>query len=142
MLERERCELEIVGAGSDELFAAPARRRAWASPTEWSSADCPTATSLAQRYREADIFTLAPWEESFGDAFAEALASGLPIVGSNVGGIPELVRHGQNGLLVPPRDPSRSRPPSGISPSIRSCARGWAGRTGPTPRPSSPGTGS
>jgi glycosyltransferase involved in cell wall biosynthesis len=57
------------------------------------------------RYRDADIFTLASWEEAFGNVFAEALASGLPIVGSTVGGIPELVEHGKNGFLVPPREP-------------------------------------
>ncbi|MEZ0333673.1 MAG: glycosyltransferase family 4 protein [Gemmatimonadales bacterium] len=104
MLERERCEVEIVGAGSDEL----ALRQLAASlgiPDRVVFSGLPDRESLARRYREADIFTLASWEESFGDAFADALASGLPIVGSNVGGIPELVRHGQNGLLVPPRDP-------------------------------------
>jgi glycosyltransferase involved in cell wall biosynthesis len=36
--------------------------------------------------------------------FAEALASGLPIVGSATGGIPDLVEHGSNGLLVSPGD--------------------------------------
>ncbi len=60
---------------------------------------------MARRYREADLFTLASVEEAFGNVYAEALASGLPIVGSNIGGIPELVEHGRNGLLVPPRDP-------------------------------------
>ena len=55
--------------------------------------------------RDADIFTLASWEEAFGNSFAEALASGLPVVGTDVGGIPELVEHGRNGVLVPPRDP-------------------------------------
>ena len=59
----------------------------------------------AARYRDADIFTLPSWEEAFGNSFAEALASGLPVVGTNVGGIPELVEHGRNGVLVQPRDP-------------------------------------
>ena len=62
-------------------------------------------TGSTARYREADIFTLAPHKEAFGNVFAEALASGLPIVGSTVGGIPELVEHGTNGFLVPPREP-------------------------------------
>ena len=61
-------------------------------------------TAVAQRYREADLFTLPSSAEAFGNVFAEALASGLPIVASNVGGIPELVEHGSNGLLVTPGD--------------------------------------
>ena len=34
------------------------------------------------------------------------MASYLPVIATNVGGIPELVRHGENGLLVPPADPA------------------------------------
>ena len=59
---------------------------------------------MAERYRAADLFTLAPSADFTGSAFAEALASGLPIVGSSVGAIPELVEHGTNGLLVRPGD--------------------------------------
>ncbi len=103
MLEREPCELEIVGAGSDELSLRQLAASLGISDRVFFSGS-PDRDSVAKRYREADIFTLASWEEAFGDAFAEALASGLPIVGTNVGGIPELVRHGENGLLVPPRD--------------------------------------
>lgn len=36
---------------------------------------------------------------------AEAMSQGLPVVGTNTGGTPELIRHGWNGLLVPPNDP-------------------------------------
>ncbi|MFN2431355.1 MAG: glycosyltransferase, partial [Gemmatimonadota bacterium] len=60
---------------------------------------------LAERYRAADVFTLSPREEAFGNVFAEALASGLPIVGSDVGGIPEFVHTDENGFLVPPERP-------------------------------------
>ena len=60
---------------------------------------------VARRHRAADLFTLAPRVESFGNAFLEALASGLPIVGSTAGGIPELIEHERHGLLVPPGRP-------------------------------------
>ena len=61
---------------------------------------------LARRLRQADLFTLAPHSESFGNVFAEALASGVPIVGTRVGGIPRIVEHGRNGLLVRPGRPA------------------------------------
>lgn len=42
--------------------------------------------------------------ESFGMAAAEAMAMGVPVIGAQVGAIPDLVVHGQTGLLVPPGD--------------------------------------
>ncbi|MFN2433320.1 MAG: glycosyltransferase family 4 protein, partial [Gemmatimonadota bacterium] len=61
--------------------------------------------AVALRYRQADVFVLTPHHEAFGNVFAEALASGLPVVGSEVGGVPELIREGLNGFLVAPDDP-------------------------------------
>ncbi len=51
-----------------------------------------------------DIFVLPSLNEGMGRVLVEAMAAGLPIVASRVGGIPDLVTHGENGLLVPPAD--------------------------------------
>lgn len=51
-----------------------------------------------------DIFVLPSLNEGMGKAIVEAMASGKPIVASRIGGIPDLIRDGQNGILVPPAD--------------------------------------
>lgn len=51
-----------------------------------------------------DIFAMPSLEEGFGIAALEAMAAALPVVASNVGGVPELVEHGRTGWLVPPAD--------------------------------------
>ncbi|TDF95890.1 glycosyltransferase family 4 protein [Paenibacillus piri] len=51
-----------------------------------------------------DVFVLPSRAESFGSVFAEAALCGLALVGTNVGGIPEQIVDGQNGLLVPVDD--------------------------------------
>lgn len=53
----------------------------------------------------ADIFVLPSLTEALPTVVAEAMAAGLPIVATTVGGIPEMVRHGEAALLVPPSDP-------------------------------------
>lgn len=60
---------------------------------------------LPQYYGAADVFVTTPWYEPFGITPLEAMACGLPVVGSNVGGIKYTVRDGETGFLVPPRDP-------------------------------------
>jgi L-malate glycosyltransferase len=52
----------------------------------------------------ADLFLLPSDLESFGLAALEAMACEVPVVASNVGGLPEVVTHGVDGYLVPPRD--------------------------------------
>jgi len=52
----------------------------------------------------ADVFLLPSELESFGLTALEAMASGVPVVGSDVGGLPEVVRHAESGYLLPVGD--------------------------------------
>lgn len=56
--------------------------------------------------RAADVFALASWYEAFPYVVLEAMALGLPIVASDVGGVAEAITHGSSGLLVPARRPA------------------------------------
>jgi glycosyltransferase involved in cell wall biosynthesis len=56
-------------------------------------------------FRSADVSVLPSLAEATSIAGLEAMASGLPLVGTNVGGIPTIINDGVTGLIVPPRDP-------------------------------------
>ena len=57
-------------------------------------------------YNAADLFVSTPWYEPFGITPVEAMACGIPVVGSRVGGIKFTVRDAETGYLVPPDDPA------------------------------------
>jgi glycosyltransferase involved in cell wall biosynthesis len=62
---------------------------------------------LALYYQAADVYVHAAREEVFGIVIAEAMACGIPVVATAVGGIPEVFVDQQQGLLVPPGDPEQ-----------------------------------
>jgi glycosyltransferase involved in cell wall biosynthesis len=64
-----------------------------------------TGLPLAQAYASGDLFAFPSDTETFGNVVAEALASGLPVVAPNKGGVVDSVIPGRTGVLVPPRDP-------------------------------------
>lgn len=62
--------------------------------------------SLQAVMRRADFLVLPSRRDSLGGVVLEAMAAGRPSVAARVGGVPELVRHGREGLLVAPKDPT------------------------------------
>ena len=61
-----------------------------------------TGPAKVEAFRDADIFALPSYGEGVPVALLEAMAFGLPIVATNVGGIPETVTDGKDGFLFPP----------------------------------------
>jgi glycosyltransferase involved in cell wall biosynthesis len=103
LLPRGKYALEIAGEGpeSDALRALAAELRIDA---DVRFAGPLGREEIAARCQQSDLFVLTPHEEAFGNVFAEAIAAGLPVIGSNIGAIPDLVQHGENGILVAPGD--------------------------------------
>lgn len=61
---------------------------------------------VLELFRAADASLLSSSWENFPHSVVEALAVGTPVIATAVGGVPEVVRDGENGLLVPPGDPA------------------------------------
>ena len=109
-LPRDKFEIRIVGVGDlieklKELAAHNAGNAEIVFTGKLSPED------LAKEYRTANVFTLPAIIDSKGDTeglgvvLIEAMELGLPIVASNVGGIPDVVVDGESGILVPEKDP-------------------------------------
>lgn len=67
----------------------------------------PAQVDIRPFLAQASLFALSSVTEALPNVVLEAMAAGLPVVATDVGGLPEVVRSGQTGWLVPPRDPAR-----------------------------------
>jgi glycosyltransferase involved in cell wall biosynthesis len=60
---------------------------------------------VASLMATSDLFVLPSTRESFGLVILEALALGVPVIATRVGGVPEIIQTGETGILVEPRNP-------------------------------------
>jgi glycosyltransferase involved in cell wall biosynthesis len=101
-----RAELVILGGPVEPLYA---RLRSYAKACDVGDrvhfAGAVPREETPRWYRSADVLVTAPWYEPFGLTPLEAMACGVPVVASAVGGLTDTVVDGVTGLLVPPRDP-------------------------------------
>ncbi len=61
---------------------------------------------VRERLAASDLLVMPSWREGFGVVALEGMAAGLPVVGTAVGALPEIVAPGVTGLLVPPAEPA------------------------------------
>jgi glycosyltransferase involved in cell wall biosynthesis len=98
----ERCHLLIVGDGPERQAllarAASSRRQEFVHLTGQRE-------DIADVLTAFDVFVLTSHTEGLPLVLLEAMATGVPVVATAVGGIPDLVDHRVTGFLTPPRDP-------------------------------------
>ncbi|MDQ3982180.1 MAG: glycosyltransferase family 4 protein [Actinomycetota bacterium] len=98
-------ELWIAGGTPDEGPEAERQVRAEHSPAlRWLGPR--PHESMPGLYRETDVLCLPSWWEAMPLSILEAMASGRPVVATDVGDLARAVLPGRTGLLVPPRDPA------------------------------------
>ncbi len=107
--ERIDATLTVVGEGPEATALEAEARRAGVDPFVHFAGRVDEG-ALEEAYRASDLFILPAVVDGKGDTeglgvvLLEALEFGLPLIASDAGGIPDIVMHGETGLLVPPAD--------------------------------------
>lgn len=108
VMKRTQCaHLGIVGSGPEEPTLKHLSQQLGVAKTVRFLGTL-SRSSLRDAYSACDLFVLPSRSrsEAFGIVLLEAMARGKPVVATQVGGVPYVVRNGETGVLVPPLDPT------------------------------------
>jgi glycosyltransferase involved in cell wall biosynthesis len=100
-------ELRLIGDGYQKPYLESLAEEMGITKQVSFLGRVPFGPELFRAYRESHIFVLPSLSEGIPKTLLEAMASGLPIVATRVGGIPDVVKDGETGLLVEPRSPEQ-----------------------------------
>ena len=100
-LELPNLKLHLVGHGNKTYFEMLAKKKHVEKAVIFHGYADPDTAPLY--YRSAD-FCIFPSRFNYGITLLESMASGVPVIASNCGGTPEIISHGENGLLFEPEN--------------------------------------
>ncbi len=103
-LRRSRPDVRFLIVGDGELRPL-LEQRARALGLDGSAHFLGWQRDLEPIYADLDLLVLSSLNEGTPVSLIEGMAAGLPVVATEVGGVPDLVENGKTGLLVPPKDP-------------------------------------
>ena len=130
-LTRYPWELRIVGDETvDGRYVALLREKSLKLGNRAQFLGRVSREELSQTYLDSDLLVLPSYFEGYGIVAAEAVLHLLPVIASRVGGIPEIIRDGKEGILLPPGDESALKRtvqgflehPQQLGPLIEGCA--------------------
>jgi glycosyltransferase involved in cell wall biosynthesis len=103
-IHRQRADVRFVLVGQGPL-EADLKREAWALGLDGTIVFAGRREDVPRLLRAFDLFVLPSIHEGLSIALLEAMAAGKPVVVTRVGGMPEVVEDGVEGLIVPPANP-------------------------------------
>lgn len=104
---RERYpHVELWVVGPDEAQRERQGELARAPGIRWIGPE-PSRDRLIEHFREADLFVMPSLRDSYGFVFLEAMSQGLPCLGADMNGMPEIIADGETGYVVPRQSPER-----------------------------------
>ena len=101
---RSRIRLRIAGGGAEHASLTQWIAKLGVEKQVFLEGPC-NQERIRQMYRETDLFALASFAEGVPVVLMEAMSMEIPCLATWITGVPELIRHGEDGWLIPPSDP-------------------------------------